>query len=80
MPLWHEAVASGQAMHIGAALATAAPDFAELPFASQRPIPTFGDLPTQLHYFEPDEGEPQNAGAIAQAAKVGPWLQSRVPS
>ncbi|MBP0630520.1 alpha/beta fold hydrolase [Cupriavidus sp. AcVe19-1a] len=40
---------------------------------------TFVDFPDQLHYFEPDEGQPQNAGALAQVEKVLPWLESRVP-
>ncbi|CAG4906817.1 alpha/beta hydrolase [Paraburkholderia saeva] len=40
---------------------------------------TFEDFPDQLHYFEPDEGQPENAGAQAQAAKVVPWLRARAP-
>jgi alpha-beta hydrolase superfamily lysophospholipase len=40
---------------------------------------TLFDFPHALHYFEPDEGEDPNAGAIAQMAKLVPWLQSRVP-
>lgn len=40
---------------------------------------TYLDFPNALHYFEPDEGEDPNTGAIAQMAKLLPWLQSRVP-
>ncbi|EHP43750.1 hypothetical protein OR16_06614 [Cupriavidus basilensis OR16] len=40
---------------------------------------TFEDFADQLHYFEPDEGEPENAGALAQTAKVVPWVESRMP-
>ncbi|MGE8366279.1 MULTISPECIES: hypothetical protein [unclassified Cupriavidus] len=46
-------------------------------FASQDK--TFEDFADQLHYFEPDEGEPENAGALAQTAKVVPWVESRMP-
>ncbi|WP_193352168.1 hypothetical protein [Cupriavidus sp. BIS7] len=40
---------------------------------------TFENFPEQLHYFEPDEGQHENAGALAHAAKLVPWLKSRVP-
>ena len=40
---------------------------------------TYLDFPDKLHYFEPDEGEADNAGALAQMAQLVPWLQSRVP-
>jgi hypothetical protein len=40
---------------------------------------TFLDFPDQLHYFEPDEGEADNAGAQAQLAQLLPWLQARMP-
>jgi alpha-beta hydrolase superfamily lysophospholipase len=40
---------------------------------------TFADFPDALHYFEPDEGEHENAGALAQAARVVPWLKERMP-
>jgi len=40
---------------------------------------TFLDFPDQLHYFEPDEGEADNAGAAAQMAQLVPWLQQRMP-
>ena len=40
---------------------------------------TFLDFPDQLHYFEPDEGEADNAGAQAQLAQLVPWLQARMP-
>jgi hypothetical protein len=40
---------------------------------------TFLDFPDQLHYFEPNEGEADNAGAQAQLAQLLPWLQARMP-
>lgn len=40
---------------------------------------TYLDFPDNLHYFEPDEGEADNAGALLQLAKVVPWLESRMP-
>jgi len=40
---------------------------------------TFLDFPNRLHYFEPDAGEADNAGAKEQMDKLVPWLQSRVP-
>lgn len=40
---------------------------------------TYLDFPDALHYFEPAEGEADNAGALAQMAKLVPWLQERVP-
>lgn len=40
---------------------------------------TYLDFPDQLHYFEPDEGQPDNAGAQAQLAQLLPWLQARCP-
>ncbi len=40
---------------------------------------TYLDFPDKLHYFEPDEGEADNAGAHEQMAKLVPWLQERVP-
>ncbi len=40
---------------------------------------TYLDFPNALHYFEPGEGEADNAGALAQMAKLIPWLQERVP-
>ncbi|WP_321818533.1 MULTISPECIES: alpha/beta fold hydrolase [unclassified Paraburkholderia] len=40
---------------------------------------TFVEFADQLHYFEPDEGQDDNAGALAQAAKVVPWLKERAP-
>ena len=40
---------------------------------------TFLDFPFNLHYFEPDEGEAENAGAQAQLDKLVPWLQARMP-
>lgn len=36
------------------------------------------DFPEQLHYFEPDPGQPDNAGAMEQMAKLVPWLQERI--
>ena len=40
---------------------------------------TYLDFPGALHYFEPGEGEADNAGALAQMEKLVPWLQARVP-
>lgn len=40
---------------------------------------TYLDFPDSLHYFEPDEGEADNAGAMLQMAEVVPWLESRMP-
>ena len=40
---------------------------------------TYLDFPDALHYFEPGEGEADNAGALAQMARLLPWLQARVP-
>ena len=40
---------------------------------------TYIEFPDALHYFEPDEGEADNAGALAQMAQLIPWLQARVP-
>lgn len=40
---------------------------------------TYLDFPEQLHYFEPDAGEADNAGALAQLAQLLPWLQERAP-
>lgn len=40
---------------------------------------TYLDFPDRLHYFEPDEGEDDNAGAQAQLAQLVPWLQARLP-
>ena len=40
---------------------------------------TYLDFPDALHYFEPGEGEADNAGALAQMARRLPWLQARVP-
>jgi len=40
---------------------------------------TFVEFPNELHYFEPDEGQDDNAGALAQAATVVPWLRERAP-
>lgn len=40
---------------------------------------TYFDFPEALHYFEPADGEDPNAGAMAQMAKVVPWLESRIP-
>lgn len=39
---------------------------------------SFLDFPGALHYFEPDEGEADNAGALAQMGKLVPWLQERM--
>lgn len=39
---------------------------------------TFLEFPNQLHYFEPDVGEEDNAGALAQMAQLVPWLQQRM--
>ena len=40
---------------------------------------TYIDFPDALHYFEPAEGEADNAGALAQMARLLPWLQERLP-
>ena len=40
---------------------------------------TFLDFPGNLHYFEPAEGEADNAGAMAQMDKLVPWLKERMP-
>jgi hypothetical protein len=40
---------------------------------------TYLDFPANLHYFEPDAGENDNAGAMAQMARLLPWLQARCP-
>ena len=40
---------------------------------------TYLDFPDQLHYFEPGEGEADNTGALAQMAKLVPWLEARLP-
>jgi alpha-beta hydrolase superfamily lysophospholipase len=40
---------------------------------------TIIEFPNRLHYFEPDEGEDENAGAIEQMSKLVPWLSSRMP-
>jgi len=40
---------------------------------------TYLDFPDALHYFEPSEGEADNAGAQAQMAQLVPWLEARVP-
>jgi len=40
---------------------------------------TYLDFPDSLHYFEPGEGEPENAGALMQMAKLLPWLEARMP-
>ena len=40
---------------------------------------TYVNFPDALHYFEPGEGEADNAGALAQMALLLPWLQARVP-
>lgn len=40
---------------------------------------TLIDFPDRLHYFEPDEGEDDNTGALAQMSKLVPWLQQRMP-
>jgi esterase/lipase len=40
---------------------------------------TFLDFPDKLHYFEPDTGEADNAGAQEQMAQLLPWLQQRAP-
>jgi alpha-beta hydrolase superfamily lysophospholipase len=40
---------------------------------------TYLDFPDRLHYFEPEEGEADNSGALEQMAHLVPWLQSRVP-
>ena len=40
---------------------------------------TYLDFPNALHYFEPGEGEADNAGALAQMAELIPWLQARLP-
>ena len=40
---------------------------------------TYLDFPDALHYFEPGEGEADNAGTLAQMAQLVPWLQARVP-
>jgi len=40
---------------------------------------TWLDFPHRLHYFEPDEGETDNAGAAEQLAQLLPWLQQRLP-
>lgn len=40
---------------------------------------TYFDFPGQLHYFEPGEGEADNAGAKAQMDVLVPWLQERCP-
>lgn len=37
------------------------------------------DFPDALHYFEPGEGEADNAGAQALMAQLVPWLQARLP-
>jgi alpha-beta hydrolase superfamily lysophospholipase len=39
---------------------------------------TFLEFPNQLHYFEPDVGEGDNAGALEQMAQLVPWLQQRM--
>jgi hypothetical protein len=40
---------------------------------------TFIEFPNRLHYFEPDEGEDENSGAIEQMSRLVPWLSSRMP-
>ena len=40
---------------------------------------TYMDFPDKLHYFEPDDGEADNAGAQEQMARLLPWLQERMP-
>ena len=40
---------------------------------------TLIDFPNALHYFEPNEGEADNAGALEQMARLLPWLQQRMP-
>jgi pimeloyl-ACP methyl ester carboxylesterase len=40
---------------------------------------TWLDFPDKLHYFEPDQGEADNAGALEQMDRLLPWLQERVP-
>ena len=40
---------------------------------------TYIDFPDALHYFEPGEGEADNVGALAQMARLIPWLEERVP-
>ena len=40
---------------------------------------TYIDFPNALHYFEPDAGEADNAGAQEQMAQLLPWLQERAP-
>jgi hypothetical protein len=38
---------------------------------------TYLEFPDQLHYFEPDAGQDDNAGAQMQLAQLVPWLQER---
>ena len=53
---------------------------ADVPHSLQPyPDKTLIDFPTALHYFEPDEGEADNAGALEQMARLLPWLQQRMP-
>ena len=40
---------------------------------------TYLDFPDRLHYFEPADGEADNAGANEQMARLVPWLEERVP-
>jgi alpha-beta hydrolase superfamily lysophospholipase len=40
---------------------------------------TFLDFPNRLHYFEPEDDEPENAGALEQMTALLAWLESRCP-
>jgi hypothetical protein len=39
---------------------------------------TYVEFPDRLHYFEPEDGEDENAGALEQMAVLVPWLQARI--
>lgn len=79
-------IANGPAITEPVVVVNAGRDLDVYPIAHSRAIfdalgsadKTYLDFPDQLHYFEPDEGEADNAGAQAQMDQLVPWLQERL--